>query len=123
MGNKGIKLIKPIKISPEEYAGLEWKLGDFKEKEVLIPDTHLIYTNSKGEPSIRFTDYNYEAQKDFEEESTIEEMPLEGMNMQITLEEDYAVDIAIEEAKEICKENNNRLFISQTDTIIYALMH
>lgn len=61
MENKGIKLIKPIKISPEEYAGLEWKLGDFKEKEALIPNDHLIYTNSKGEPSIRFTDYNYEA--------------------------------------------------------------
>ena len=110
MGNKGIKLIKPIKINPEEYAGLEWKLGDFKEKEALIPDAHLIYTNSKGEPSIRFTDYNYEAQKDLEEESIIEEMPLTGMNIEVILEEDYAVDLAIEKAKEICKNNKNRLF-------------
>ena len=37
------------------------RLGDFKEKEALIPDAHLIYINSKGEPSIWFTNYNYEA--------------------------------------------------------------
>lgn len=99
MGNKWIKLIKPIKISPEEYAWLEWKLRYFKEKEALIPYAYLIYTNSKEEPSIRFKDYNYEAQKDFEEESAVEEMPLEGMNIEIILQEDFAVDLSIENRK------------------------
>ncbi|KAG5579129.1 hypothetical protein H5410_049756 [Solanum commersonii] len=33
MGNKGIKLIKPIKINPEEYAGLEWNLEQFHKKK------------------------------------------------------------------------------------------
>lgn len=52
MGNKGIKLVKPIKINPEEYAVLDWKLDDFKKRKSLIPDAHLMYINSKGEPSI-----------------------------------------------------------------------
>ena len=62
-----------------------------KEKEALILDAHLIYKNSKGEPSIRFTDYNYEAQKDFEEESIVEEIPLEGINIEMILEEDKEI--------------------------------
>ena len=36
-------------------------------------------------------------------------MPLEGMNMEI-IEEDFAVDLAIEKAKEISKDNKNKLF-------------
>ena len=32
------------------------------------------------------------------------------MNIEIILEEDFAVDLAIEKAKEICKNNKNRLF-------------
>lgn len=37
-------------------------------------------------------------------------MPLEEMNIEIILEEDFAVDLAIEKAKEVSKNNKNRLF-------------
>ena len=40
----------------------------------------------------------------------VEEIPLEGMNIEIILEEDFAVDLAIEKAKEISKDNKDRRF-------------
>lgn len=87
MGNKGIKLVKPIKINLEKNAGLDWKLDDFMKRESFIPDANLMYINSKGEPSIRFTDYNYVTHRDIEEKSILKEVPLEGMNIEVILEE------------------------------------
>jgi hypothetical protein len=59
MGNRGIKLIKPLKYDPEELAGLEWNLDCFTKGSILVPETDNMYTNSKGETSIRFADYNF----------------------------------------------------------------
>ncbi|KAG5579172.1 hypothetical protein H5410_049799 [Solanum commersonii] len=42
MGNKGIKLIKPIKINLEEYAELEWNLEHFNKKKVLTPESQTL---------------------------------------------------------------------------------
>ncbi|WMV38461.1 hypothetical protein MTR67_031846 [Solanum verrucosum] len=103
MGNKGIKLIKPIKINPEEYAGLEWNLEQFNKKKVLTPESHLMYTNTKGETSIRFTNYNYSNQTNLEEELELEEEK-EFMNVEI-IQEGYEVDEALQEAER--RYNNN----------------
>ncbi|WMV54642.1 hypothetical protein MTR67_048027, partial [Solanum verrucosum] len=102
-GNKGIKLIKPIKINPEEYAGLEWNLEQFNKKKVLMPESHLMYTNTKGETSIRFTNYNYSNQTNLEEELELEEEK-EFMNVEI-IQEGYEVDEALQEAER--RYNNN----------------
>ncbi|WMV43464.1 hypothetical protein MTR67_036849, partial [Solanum verrucosum] len=102
-GNKGIKLIKLIKINPEEYAGLEWNLEQFNKKKVLIPESHLMYTNTKGETSIRFTNYNYSNQTNLEEELELEEEK-EFMNIEI-IQEGYEVDEALQEAER--RYNNN----------------
>ncbi|KAG5608537.1 hypothetical protein H5410_019818 [Solanum commersonii] len=100
MENKGIKLIKPIKINPEEYVGLEWNLENLNKKKVLTPDSHLMYTNTKGETSIRFTDYNYSNQTNLEEELELEELEekKEFMNVEI-IQEGYEVDEALQEAE------------------------
>ncbi|WMV19499.1 hypothetical protein MTR67_012884, partial [Solanum verrucosum] len=100
MGNKGIKLIKPIKINPEEYTGLEWNLEQFNKKKVLTPESHLMYTNTKGETSIRFTNYNYSNQTNLEEELELEEGK-EFMNVEI-IQEGYE---ALQEAER--RYNNN----------------
>ncbi|KAG5567908.1 hypothetical protein H5410_065076 [Solanum commersonii] len=60
--------MNPLKINSEEYAGREWNLEKFCKKEVLRPNDHLTYTNTKGETSIRFTDYKYTDQKEIDEE-------------------------------------------------------
>ncbi|WMV36950.1 hypothetical protein MTR67_030335 [Solanum verrucosum] len=103
MENKGIKLIKPIKINPEEYAGLEWNLEQFNKKKVLTPESHLMYTNTKGETFIRFTNYNYSNQTNLEEELELEEEK-EFMNVEI-IQEGYEVDEALQEAER--RYNNN----------------
>lgn len=59
MGNKRIKLIKPIKIHPEEYPGLEWNLEKLNKPKVYTPESHVMYKSRKGETSIRFREYNY----------------------------------------------------------------
>ncbi|MCF8704108.1 hypothetical protein L3055_11280, partial [Corynebacterium sp. MC-02] len=111
MGNKGIRLIKPIKIDPEEYAGLEWNLEKFNKPKTYSPETHLMYKNRRGETSIRFTDYSYtrqiEEDEETEETETITESTI--MNIEI-LEEGYAVDEVIEKAKNLNEENEGRTF-------------
>ncbi|WMV50112.1 hypothetical protein MTR67_043497, partial [Solanum verrucosum] len=107
-GNKGIKLIKPIKINPEEYAGLEWNLKQFNKKKVLIPESHLMYTNTKGETSIRFTNYNYSNQTNLEEELELEEEK-EFMNVEI-IQEGYEVDEALQEAERRYNKNTDITF-------------
>ncbi|KAG5572968.1 hypothetical protein H5410_062734 [Solanum commersonii] len=111
MGNKGIKLIKLIKINPEEYAGLEWNLENLNKKKVLTPDSHLMYTNTKGETSIRFTDYNYSNQTNLEEELELEELEekKEFMNVEI-IQEGYEVDEALQEAERRYNNNNDITF-------------
>ncbi|WMV18683.1 hypothetical protein MTR67_012068 [Solanum verrucosum] len=104
--------MNPLKINSEEYAGREWNLEKFCKKEVLRPNDHLTYTNTKGETSIRFTDYKYTYKKEIEEdlednESTIN---MEGMNIQNINEEDYEIDLSIAKAKELHQENKTTLF-------------
>ncbi|WMV40576.1 hypothetical protein MTR67_033961 [Solanum verrucosum] len=104
--------MKPLKINSEECAGREWNLEKFSKKEMLRPNDHLTYTNNEGETSIRFTDYKYTDQKELDDdlddnESTIN---MEGMNIQITEEEDYEVDLSIARAKEIHQANMTTLF-------------
>ncbi|WMV49329.1 hypothetical protein MTR67_042714 [Solanum verrucosum] len=108
MGNKGIKLIKPIKINPEEYAGLEWNLEQFNEKKVLTPESHLMYTNTKGETSIRFTNYSYSNQTDPEDEIELESEK-ELMNVEI-IQEGYEVDEALQEEERRYRDNETITF-------------
>ncbi|WMV55061.1 hypothetical protein MTR67_048446 [Solanum verrucosum] len=105
MGNKGIKLIK---INPEEYAGLEWNLEQFNKKKVLTPESHLMYTNTKGETSIRFTNYNYSNQTNLEEELELESEK-ELMNVEI-IQEGYEVDEALQEAERRYRNNETITF-------------
>ena len=112
MGNKGIKLIKPIKINPEEYAGLEWNLEQFNKKKILKPESHLMYTNARGETSIRFTNYKYSNHTDFEDEIEDEiepEAQKEFMNIEI-IQEGYEVDEVLQEAERRYKENKDITF-------------
>ena len=67
MENKGIKLLKPLKLNSEKYAGLEWNLERFTQKEILKPTDHLMCINSKGKASVRFTDYQYTNKKETDE--------------------------------------------------------
>lgn len=57
MANEGIRLIKPQPITSEQYAGLEWDLDNFIPKTILAPIDTVMYTNTKGRTSVRFTDY------------------------------------------------------------------
>ncbi|KAG5592188.1 hypothetical protein H5410_042702 [Solanum commersonii] len=102
MGNKGIKLTKPIKINPEEYAGLEWNLEQFNKNKILTPESHLMYTNTKGETSIRFTDYNYSNQTNLEEGK-------EFINIEI-IQERYEVDETLQESERRHNNNNDITF-------------
>ncbi|KAK4724445.1 hypothetical protein R3W88_027224 [Solanum pinnatisectum] len=66
--------------------------------KVFAPEQHLMYTSSKGETSIRFTDYSYISQKeldDNETESTIEPEQEECMNIEL-IQEGYE---AVQEKK------------------------
>lgn len=49
--------IKPQPITSEQYAGLEWDLDNFIPKTILAPIDTVMYTNTKGRTSVRFTDY------------------------------------------------------------------
>ncbi|WMV32520.1 hypothetical protein MTR67_025905 [Solanum verrucosum] len=108
MGNKGIKLIKPIKINPEEYAGLKWNLEQFNEKKVLTLDSHLMYTNTKEETSIRFTNYSYSNQTDLEDEIEVE-AEIELMNIEI-IQKGYEVDEALQEAEKRYRDDETITF-------------
>ncbi|KAK4717916.1 hypothetical protein R3W88_016254 [Solanum pinnatisectum] len=112
MENKGIKLMKPLKINLEEYSGREWNLEKFCEKEVLRPNDHLTHTNNKGQTSIRFTDYKYSDQKEIDEDLDDNEttINMEGMNIQIIEENNYEVDRSIEKAKEIYELDKTTIF-------------
>jgi hypothetical protein len=85
MGNRGIKLLKPIYTSPEINSGREWNLDKFVEKNILVPETSLSYTNSKGEHSIRFTNYHPQNNHVSEVESELnEEIEMSLMNYEFT---------------------------------------
>lgn len=107
MGNKGIKLMNLLKINSEEYAGRECNLEKLCKKEILRPNDHLTYTNTKGETSIRFTDYKYTDKKEIDEELEDNEstINMEGMSIQNINEEDYEVDLSITKAKELHQQN------------------
>lgn len=105
MGNKGISLIKPIKIDPEIYAGLEWNLNKFTKPKTFTPDSHLLYTTSKGETSVRFTNYNYTTKRNLDDDETESNIETESefMNIEV-LQEGYEVDMAIEKAETLAEE-------------------
>ena len=73
LGSKHVDMIEPIEISSEENAGKNWDLSKFFEKpntsRNLIPKNANYFTNSKGEMSIRFNNYEKGKQViDFTEE-------------------------------------------------------
>ena len=59
IASKSIQMIDPVKINPEELAGLEWKLEDLHqdEKSTLVPKKSLIYEGLDGTQSLRFTHF------------------------------------------------------------------
>ncbi|KAL8237991.1 hypothetical protein R6Q59_019072 [Mikania micrantha] len=61
---------EPIKIDPENLAGLEWQIDDLKENDeiTLIPKKSYIYEGIDGIQSLRFTDFKKEENK--QEESS-----------------------------------------------------
>ena len=71
IASKSIKMIDPIKIDPEELAGLEWSLGDLQEPDstILEPKKSYIYEDAKGTQSLRFVDFKKENQQNEENET------------------------------------------------------
>lgn len=65
-----------------------------------------MYTNIKGETSIRFTNYSYSNHKDLYNEIELES---EMMNAKM-IEEGYEVDEALKEAENKYKENKSITF-------------
>lgn len=61
IGSKGINVIKAKQFSSELNAGLEWKLDKLVNKNILVPKDSVTYTDSRGNTSIRFTDYTKRA--------------------------------------------------------------
>ena len=53
MGNQGIKVMKPLKIDPETYAGLEWSLELPRTQAILKPTEHLIILIGKEKHQLR----------------------------------------------------------------------
>lgn len=64
MANKGIRLLQPKPICPDQYAGLEWELEKFIPRNTLTPTSSIMYTNIKGRTSVRFTDYKEYTESD-----------------------------------------------------------
>ncbi|KAI3829487.1 hypothetical protein L1987_03612 [Smallanthus sonchifolius] len=75
IASKSIQMIEPVKIDPEELAGLEWQINDLKEIEnsTLVPKQSHIYENVDGTQSLRFTDFKREDK--YEESTCSEEQP------------------------------------------------
>ncbi|WMV31294.1 hypothetical protein MTR67_024679, partial [Solanum verrucosum] len=67
-----------------------------------------MYTNTKGETSIRFTNYNYSNQTNLEEELELEE-EFFFMNVEI-IQEGYEVDEALQEDERRYNTNNDITF-------------
>jgi hypothetical protein len=56
MQSKGIKFVRPLKISFEETAGEKWKISEHIET-LKQPEGYISYNNNIGGTSIRFTNY------------------------------------------------------------------
>ncbi|WMV23011.1 hypothetical protein MTR67_016396, partial [Solanum verrucosum] len=67
-----------------------------------------MYTNTKGETSIRFTNYGYSNQTDIEVEIKVE-TEKEFMNIEI-IQEGYEVDEALQEVEIRYRDNKNITF-------------
>lgn len=51
---KGIKAIRPKSFLTETNVGSDWKLENFMEKPILVPEDNVIYRNSDGSLDLRF---------------------------------------------------------------------
>ena len=73
MASKSIQMIDPIKINPEELAGLEWALDDLTEQdnEILVPKKSYIYEGSDGTQSLRFVNFKKKTTGEDEDENEI----------------------------------------------------
>ncbi|KAG5594341.1 hypothetical protein H5410_035573 [Solanum commersonii] len=106
-GKQRHKVNKTNKNKSRRIRRLEWNLEQFNKKKVLTPDSHLMYTNTKGETSIRFTNYSYSNQTDFEDEIEVE-AEIELMNIEI-----------IQEGYEALQEAEKRYRVNDTITFKY----
>lgn len=61
IGTKEIKVIQIKSFSVETNALLDWKLDNFIEKSILIPEDSVIYHDNDGSIDLRFGNYNYQA--------------------------------------------------------------
>nr|ABG66248.1 hypothetical protein LOC_Os10g40806 [Oryza sativa Japonica Group] len=71
MHSKGIKFMSPLIIDSEERAGEKWPISEFiKNKTLSQPENFISYQDSKGNVSIRFTNYKTRASDDLDAESS-----------------------------------------------------
>nr|CAE04588.2 OSJNBb0006N15.5 [Oryza sativa Japonica Group] len=71
MHSKGIKFMSPLTIDSEERAGEKWPISKFiKNKTLSQPENFISYQDSKGNVSIRFTNYETRASDDLDTESS-----------------------------------------------------
>lgn len=71
MHSKGIKFMSPLTIDSEERAGEKWPISEFiKNKTLSQPENFISYQDSKGNVSIRFTNYKTRASDDLDAESS-----------------------------------------------------
>ena len=133
MGNQGIKMIKPMYIPSEENAGLEWNLEKFVQKRVLVPESSLTYTNSRGEHTIRFTDYHYQNQNkdsEIESESNIETNLMNHAEIKILFPKELELRLSEKELLELedtlylqkqIKEDEELIYDSDKNIIIQKI--
>jgi ribonuclease HI len=116
IASKSIQMIDPIKIDPEELAGLEWQLDDLKEEENirLVPKKSYIYEGASGIQSLRFTDFK----KEEKENEDSEEAEYTFMNIEINEEKDYIEPIYDTENEEI----NTEFYKFEEEETDYSLL-
>lgn len=68
MSSKGIKMLKPIEISPELLGGLDWNINkNLEEVRGLIPEENIMFKNEDNSYNIRYSGYKIKPIEDEEE--------------------------------------------------------
>ena len=58
ISSKGVKMIKPMESSLEQFNGLDWNLNkNLRRKSISIPQETLMYKTLQGEYNLRFSNY------------------------------------------------------------------
>ena len=58
MSSKGVKMIKPMEVSSEQFNGLDWNLNkNVRRKSISMPQENIICKTLQGDYNLRFSNY------------------------------------------------------------------